>query len=99
MFGAFPTMIVFGLPAFFFLRSRLVELRPTALNCAIVGAAVAAAPWCLFFLLLVIFSPGPEWEAVLLVGKVTLSGAIGGVVFWLVAAARQTQEPLKAPSE
>lgn len=104
--GTYPPTLVLGVPAFFALRKRL---RPTALNCVLVGAAVAALPWFLIGLLL----PGGDsaeinGQAARIDGRTTLwgwfvvgrfvamvagTGAVGGAVFWLVAAARVSWWP------
>lgn len=104
--GAYPTAIVFGLPAYLMLRRQL-SARPVA--CAITGFVVAALPWAL----LVVGASGASeasingratvtdghttaygWlqnaEFVLTIG---LFGAIGGLLFWAIAAAGQRSEP------
>jgi hypothetical protein len=97
--GGYVPALVFGLPAYLILQTRL---RPTVLSCAIVGAVVAALPWALLA-----FLPGAEeasvdgrqmvvhgrltwfgfYEGAKLVGSVGLFGGLGGFAFWLIAAA------------
>lgn len=104
--GAYPPALLLGVPAFLALRRRL---RPTALNCMLVGAAVAALPWLLLGPLL----PGSDdatimgratridgrttpWGWFLLARFVAMTagaGAVGGAVFWLTAAARMPRWP------
>jgi hypothetical protein len=104
--GAYPTTLLFGVPAFLTLRRKLPS---TALSCLLIGAAVAAVPWLLLGLL------GPaggdaaiDGRAIRIDGRTTLwgwlvwarlvaviagAGAVGGAVFWLVGAARVPQRP------
>jgi hypothetical protein len=110
VFGAYPTAVVFGVPAYFMLRRHL-SARPFA--CAVVGSVVAALPWAL----LVIAGSGASeasvnGRATVLNGQTTaygwlqnaeflltigLFGAIGGTVFWAIAAAGHRAE--NPPSE
>jgi hypothetical protein len=110
IFGAYPTAVVFGLPAYFMLRRHF---SATPLACAVVGSAVAALPWAL----LVMAGSGASeasvnGRATVLNGHTTaygwlqnaeflltigLFGAIGGFVFWVVAAAGF--RPKTQPSE
>ncbi|NZD62133.1 hypothetical protein HX900_13550 [Rhizobium sp. WYCCWR 11290] len=98
-FGSYPATILFGVPAYFFLKSRV---RATALNCAATGAVVAPFPW----LLLGLFS-NPDyaysdghvthhngmktlwgWVDLLTgVGEFAALGAFAGLVFWCIAMA------------
>lgn len=107
--GAYPTTLLFGVPAFLVLRRRL---PPTALGCSLVGAAVAALPWLLLGLHPA-FDTGNsaiDGRATLIDGRTTLwgwfvwaqlvgtiagMGAVGGAVFWLVGAARVSRRPLR----
>ena len=107
VFGAFPTAMFIGLPAFFLLRHRLA---PTAINCALVGAIIAALPWTVITLL-----PQAADEASIggrltiidgqltaygwlmqgkFVGAIALFGFAGGVIFWVVVAAARKPKPL-----
>ena len=108
--GAYPTAVVFGLPAYLMLRRHL-SAGPLA--CALAGSAVAALPWAL----LALVGPNPSeasinGRATVLDGRTTaygwlqnaefvltigLFGAIGGLVFWVVAAAGHCSEA--APDE
>ncbi len=97
--GAYPTTVIFGLPAFFLLRDRI---NATLLNCCATGAAVAALPW---LIITTLFQPDSAsvdgrntvvdgsltaygWLTNLtFVGQIALFGAVGGGLFWLIAAA------------
>ena len=103
--GAYPTALVFGVPAYLAMRRRF---RARAINCAIVGAALAAAPWALLVLL------GPSADSASIggrdtvidghytaygwlrnlgfVGQIAAMGAAGGTIFWIIAAAGWKQE-------
>lgn len=98
--GACPPTVLVGLPAYLVLRKRL---RPTALNCGLVGAAVASLPW----LFLAIVLPGPDYafdgghvtvehgqktlwgwlDLLTAMGWLALLGAFAGLIFWVIAAA------------
>lgn len=100
LFGAYPPAVVFGLPAYFILRSKVAG---TWLNCAITGAAVAGLPW----LLLTLFGPAADqasigdratvidgtrtaygWIVELqFIGLIAPYGAVAGLLFWVIAAA------------
>lgn len=98
--GAYPTAVVFGVPAYFVLRQHFAA-RPFA--CALVGSVIAALPWGVLVL-----AGSSAWEAsvngraTVINGDTTaygwlqnaefiltigLFGAIGGLVFWAIAAA------------
>jgi hypothetical protein len=98
--GAYPTAVVIGIPAYFLLR-RHFAARPLA--CALVGSVIAALPWALLVLagssaseasvngratVISGHTTAYGWlqnaEFVLTIG---VFGAIGGLVFWAVAAA------------
>jgi hypothetical protein len=100
LFGAYPTAFLLGVPAFLFLRRRL---RPTAVNCALVGSMIASLPWLALGLLSPVnysYDDGhvttlngqkTPWgwiDLATLVGQMAALGLLGGLVFWLVAAAR-----------
>lgn len=106
--GAYPTTLLFGLPAYLLLRGRV---RPTVLSCAIAGAAVAAAPWLLLTVLgapeqaslngyvTAVDGRRTAWGWLMearFIAEIGSMGAIGGVVFWIVAAARLTSRPSDA---
>ncbi len=108
VFGAYPATILFGLPAFALLHGRA---EPTILRCAAVGAAVAAAPWLLLSLFSSPNSASFEGHATVVDGwrtawgwiiatraiaVIAAAGAIGGVAFWIVAAARLKRPPKAA---
>jgi hypothetical protein len=81
--GAYPSAIIIGLPAFFILRSR--QERPTAWFCALTGAWVASLPLVPFFGLTIPMA------------EIAAAGALGGLVFWVVAAAGSPQLTATAP--
>ena len=95
--GAYPTVLLLGIPAYFLLRKRL---KPTCVNCALVGGVIAASPW----LLLTGFPTADQssvggratiidgyttsygWLLNLqFVGAIAVFGVIAGGVFWLIA--------------
>ena len=102
--GAYPTAVVFGIPAYFMLRRHL---SARLIGCVIVGFAVAALPWAL----LVMAGSGASeasvnGRATVVNGHTTaygwlqnaefvftigLFGALGGFVFWAIAAAGHGQ--------
>jgi hypothetical protein len=94
----YPLAFAIGLPTYFWLRSRM---RPSIINCVLVGAGVASLPW----LILGVVVHGDEasvgnvitvhhgmmtlagWAELLrLVGGIALLGGLAGAVFWLIAA-------------
>jgi cytochrome c biogenesis protein CcdA len=97
--GAYPTVILFGLPTYFFLRK---VVRPRLISIAIVGALIAVLPW----LILNFFDPLSDrlefngvvfvengirtvagWNSVLRSCiKSAILGAIGGAVFYYIVA-------------
>lgn len=94
--GAYPAALVLGVPAYLLLRRRL---RPTVLNCAAVGAVIAAIPWLLLGLLLspdYAYSSGHVthqngqitlwglFDLSVFTGWIGLLGAGAGVLFWLI---------------
>jgi hypothetical protein len=100
LFGAYPTALVVGVPAYFML---LRHFRPTLINCAFAGAIVAVLPWILFS-----FFPAAAREASVdnratvidhwvtpygwllwgeFVVQIAAFGLVGGLAFWLVAVA------------
>lgn len=100
LLGAYPAAVVLGLPLFFALKGFL---NPTPLNCALVGAIIAAVPWLLLGLL---SSPNYAYSnghvthengAITFAGLLDLGvfvaqlaalGFFAGLVFWFVAAFR-----------
>jgi hypothetical protein len=98
LFGGLPFSLVIGFPAYFALRDRI---RPTTMNCAIVGAVAAALPW---FVIAALSSPDSAFsgggytvidgkrtlhgwlELAKFVGSIALAGGLGGVAFWVIAA-------------
>lgn len=109
IFGAYPATLLFGLPAYFLLRSRL---RPRAWICAFIGAVVAAAPFSLLSLLSTpdyAYSGGQVtvmdgritfWGYVQrgrFVGMIGLFGALAGFLFWLIAVAGARLAPRTQP--
>ena len=108
-FGAYPTAIVFGLPAYFILRRHF---SANFLGCVIGGFLIAALPW----VLLALFGSGAEHASINnratvingqttaygwlryaeSIGTVGVFGALGGLVFWAVAAAGHKPEAVGA---
>jgi hypothetical protein len=97
VFGAYPSAVIIGLPTFLALKRRV---KPTAFNCALVGAFVASLPWLALGLLgtadysyddghiTAIHGQKTLWGWIYLaelVGQIALIGLLGGLVFWLVA--------------
>ena len=103
LFGAYPSTVVLGVPAFFMLRKWL---DATLVNCALVGATVAASPWLLLLLLphgdyanvgghaTVIDGKSTAYGllvAIELLGQIALIGAFSGILFWMIAIAGTKQ--------
>lgn len=99
LFGAYPPTLVLGLPAFLFLKRRV---SPTIWACALVGAIVASLPWVSVASLsnpdfasvdgraIVVHGVKTLWgwiEVIKMAGMFGACGAVGGGLFWLVAAA------------
>jgi hypothetical protein len=110
--GAYPTAVVFGLPAYLTLR-RHFAVRPFA--CVFVGSVIAALPWALVVLagtnawqasidgratVINGHTTGYGWllnaEFVLTIG---VFGAVGGLVFWVVAAAGHRFKPTSSEQQ
>jgi hypothetical protein len=109
IFGACPPTVLVGLPTYLVLRKRL---RPTPLNCALAGSAVASLPW----LLLDVILPGADYafdgghvtvehgqktlwgwlDLAMASGSFALLGAFAGVVFWVIAAGGWKRAPTTA---
>jgi hypothetical protein len=99
LFVVYPIALILGVPAYCILRPRM---RVTAVNCALMGAGIAALPW---LFLSTVVTPDEAttgdvmtvynhmrtlagWMEVLqLVGGIACLGAIAGVVFWVLVAA------------
>lgn len=94
--GAYPAAIVLGVPAYLLVRNRL---RPTIINCAMVGAIVASLPWLVLALISspdyasygdsVTYENGRITVAGLFhlfieMGQICIFGAGAGVLFWLI---------------
>lgn len=97
--GAYPPTIIFGIPAYFVLRKHF---EPRPMNCAMVGALVAALPWAI----LTLFST-PDQASIgdrgtviegaktaygwlmdaQALAQIAFFGALGGCLFWVVAVA------------
>jgi len=107
-FGAYPPIVVLGIPLIFYLRGRV---RASLANCAIAGASVATFPW---LCLIVFFGPDEAWtndhityhngmmtlwgllEAVELLAEIAVFGIAAGALFWLIAASGlKNRPPLK----
>ena len=109
--GAYPSGLLFGVPAYFMLRRHFPA---KIIGCTIVGAAVAALPWALLILFGSGLSHASiDGKATVVNGHTTpygwlknaefvltvgFFGAVGGLVFWCVAAAGQRSElPAREP--
>ena len=105
VFGAAPATLVFGIPAFLLLK-KLV--RPTIIWCGLAGALVAALPWFFVGLLAGPDQAWTDDHATILNGHYTLygwlefgwfllmtasAGAVGGAIFWMIAAAKFSKRP------
>lgn len=101
LIGAMPPTVVFGIPLFLILRTRV---RPTMWSCGASGALVTAVPWTILTLLAMFAtseeSYGPDvtiqrGQVTLLgwqyfaqgFGGVALLGFVTGAIFWAIAAA------------
>ena len=98
--GAIPATVILGIPAFLLLK-KLV--RPTILWCALAGGVVAALPWFLFMSLgggadqasinghvTQVHGHYTAWGWLYFaqfLGLVFVAGAVGGILFWAIAAA------------
>ena len=90
----YPTVLVFGLPLFAVLRERV---RLTVLGYTLIGVAVAPLPVLLIVAVgSVLIRPMPvDLFLVEMVARLAGLGALGGVTFWAVAAARWALTPTK----
>lgn len=88
-------VLVLGLPLYALLRRRV---RLTVLGYALIGVAVAALPVELLVVLVsaVRRNPMPMADFAGLMVRLMGLGALGGVTFWAVAAARLAPKPSKA---
>ena len=107
--GAYPSALVFGLPAYLMLRRHF---SANLLGCLIVGFVVAALPWALLLIGSGASEASINGRATVINGQTTaygwlknaeflltigLFGAFGGFVFWAVAAAgHRPQSPSSA---
>lgn len=97
--GSYPPALVLGVPAYFVLRRRF---EPRLINCASAGAAVAALPWLLLTLVSVPSQSSDGGRDTVVdgyytaygwllnaqfLGEIALFGALGGALFWAIAAA------------
>ena len=98
-FAGSPAALMLGVPAFLILKNRA---RASMINCALTGAIVASLPWLLLVLLsspdeassgghVTAHEGAKTWwgwlEALEIVGQSIAFGALGGAIFWMVAAA------------
>jgi hypothetical protein len=98
-FGAYPTTAILGVPAFFMLRRHFY---PKLINCSLTGAGVAALPWFILSVLSHPGSASIGGRATVIdgsltaygwltnlifVGQIAIFGAVGGLLFWLIAVA------------
>ncbi len=98
IFGAYPTTLVFAGPAFLLLQGRLAA---NWINCVVAGAVIAAGPWFLLSLLGPAADEASIGERATVIngtrtaygwlvefqyiGEIAVFGAIGGLLFWLIA--------------
>ncbi|MFN7619357.1 MAG: hypothetical protein ACK5RN_04410 [bacterium] len=109
--GAYPAALVLGVPAYLLFKKRL---RPTVLNCAAVGAVIAALPWLLLGLLSspdYAYSNGHVthqnghitlwglFDLAVFTGWIGLLGAGAGVLFWLITVPGAPRTALRARLE
>src|SRR5690242_2779626 len=78
LFGAYPTTLLVGLPAFFLLRKRLA---PKLINCSLAGAVVAALPWLILSLLGRPDTASIDGKATIAEGSYTAYGWITNLTF------------------
>ncbi len=91
LIGGYPAAILLGVPAFLILR-RIA--RPSALNCAATGACVATLPWLALALVTGFWREAINFLAFL--GIIATAGAVGGVVFWVIAVGISRHETTSA---
>jgi hypothetical protein len=99
LIGAYPPAVVIGVPAYFALRRHF---DPHFINCAWVGALVATLPWMFLTLVSTPDQASIGDRATVIngsytafgwlmnaqfLGEIALAGAIGGALFWVIAAA------------
>ena len=99
VFGAYPTTLIFAIPAFFMLRRHF---DAKLLNCSLAGAGVAALPWLILSMISQPDSASTNGRATVIdgslttygwleiltfVGQIAAFGAAGGALFWVIAAA------------
>jgi hypothetical protein len=77
----YPIAFALGIPAYFLLRRRV---RPRLTYPVLVGAIIAAAPFAVSDLAFGSASANPS-ALFSVVGMAFLSGAVGGLAFWLIA--------------
>jgi hypothetical protein len=105
--GAYPPTIILGVPAFFMLRRHF---QPKLVNCSLTGAAVAALPWLILSTLSQPDSASIGGRSTVIdgslttygwftnltaVGQIAAIGAVGGALFWLIAAAGSRVEKVQ----
>jgi hypothetical protein len=93
-FVVYPITLLIGVPTYLALKARV---RPSAMNCVLAGAGVAALPWLAFSFLATPDEASTDgvvtahhhlltvagWlELLPFVGGIALLGAVAGVVFW-----------------
>lgn len=88
IFYGVPATLLIALPAFMQLRGRF-GARPGWLIA--LGALTAAGPYFVFFILPTLAYPGAIYRVMAPTALVLSSGALGGWVFWLIAAWRPKQ--------
>jgi hypothetical protein len=78
---AYAPALLFGLPAYLVLKDRVA---PSGLNCALTGVAVAILG---LMLIILFFGSNLSWGLTIAFAVVAAAGAMGGLIFWIVAAA------------
>lgn len=99
LFGAYPSALVLGVPAYFVLRRHFA---PRLINCALAGAGVAASPWLLLTMVSAPDQASIGERATVVngsytafgwlmnaqsIGEIGLAGAVAGALFWVISAA------------
>lgn len=108
VFGAYPSVLILGVPAYLLFRRRL---QPSLLNCVWVAAAVAALPWAILGFatpdeaaiegrITVIGGVRTLWGWVYF-ARVALTlclvGGIAGAIFWVIAMWRSPPKSTSKP--
>ena len=81
----YPATLIVGLPAYLALRRRM---RLTLVRCAVAGAAIAGVPLMIVMSVMMLADGASMRDLgnLLLPIGAAVAGAVGGLVFWAVAA-------------